>query len=140
PDNPQAPTNYQARQPAGPDKLASMLHNTWRLYGGWHDANPARLKPAPDAAVAAEVATMAGGAAALARRAAELCEAGELRLACQLVEWAVQAAPADEEVHAARAEVYRIRRGSELSLMARNICRDAHCASKSSPQPAQAPD
>ena len=122
------------------DEPEFVVRNIWRLYGGWHDANPARLKPAPDAAVAAEVATMAGGAAALARRAAELCEARELRLACQLVEWAAQAAPADEEVHAARAEVYRIRRDSELSLMARNIFRDAFHSSKARLQPEQAPD
>ena len=122
------------------DEPEFVVRNIWRLYGGWHDSNPARLKPPPDAAVAAEVAAMAGGAAALARRAVELCEAGELRLACQLVEWAAQAAPADEEVHAARAEVYRIRRGSELSLMARNIFRDAHYASKARLQPAPPPD
>ena len=83
---------------------------------------------------------MAGGAAALARRAVELCESGELRLACQLVEWAAQAAPADQEVHAARAEVSRIRRGSELSLMARNIFRDAFYSSNTRLQPDQAPD
>ena len=122
------------------DEPEFVVRNIWRLYGGWHDANPARLKPAPDAAVAAEVATMAGGTAALARRAVELCEAGELRLACQLVEWAAQAAPSDEEVHAARAEVYRIRRGGELSLMARNIFRHAHYDSRSRLQPEQAPD
>ena len=117
------------------DEPEFVVRNIGRLYGGWHDANPARLKPAPDAAIAAEVAIMAGGAAALAQRAAELCEAGELRLACQLVEWAAQAAPADEEVHAARAEVYRIRRDSELSLMARNIFRDAFYSSKARLQP-----
>ena len=122
------------------DEPEFMVRNIWRLYGGWYDANPARLKPAPDAAVAAEVATMAGGAAALALRAAELCEAGELRLACQLVEWAAQAAPDDGEVHAARAEVYRIRRDSEMSLMARSIFRDAFHSSKARLPPAQGPD
>ena len=122
------------------DEPEFVVRNIWRLYGGWHDSNPARLKPAPDAAVAAEVATLAGGAAALARRAVELCEAGELRLACQLVEWAAQAGPSDGEVHAARAEVYRIRRGGELSLMARNIFREAHYASKSRLQPAPPAD
>lgn len=122
------------------DEPEFMVRNIWRLYGGWYDANPARLKPAPDAAVAAEVATMAGGSAALARRAAELCEAGELRLACQLVEWAAQAAPDDDAVHAVRAEVYRIRRDSELSLMARNIFRDASYSSKARLPPAQGPD
>ena len=122
------------------DEPEFVVRNIWRLYGGWHDANPARLKPASDAAVAAEVAAMAGGAAALARRATELCEAGELRLACQLVEWAAQAAPADGEVHAARAEVYRIRRDSEQSMMARNIFRHAFYSSKARLQPEQAAD
>ena len=122
------------------DEPEFMVRNIWRLYGGWYDANPARLKPAPDAAVAAEVATMAGGAAALALRAAELCEAGELRLACQLVEWAAQAAPDDGEVHAARAEVYRIRRDREMSLMARSIFRDAFHSSKARLPPARGPD
>ena len=122
------------------DEPEFVVRNIWRLYGGWHDANPARLKPAPDAAVAAEVAAMAGGAASLARRAAELCEAGELRLACQLVEWAAQAAPADGEVHAARAEVYRIRRDSEQSMMARNLFRHASYSSKARLQPEQAGD
>ena len=122
------------------DEPEFAVRNIWRLYGGWYDGNPARLKPAPDAEVAAEVATLAGGAAALARRATELCDAGELRLACQLVEWAAQAAPADGEVHAARAEVYRIRRRGELSMMARGVFRGASYASKARLQPEQAPD
>ncbi|MGH9294852.1 MAG: MBL fold metallo-hydrolase, partial [Acidimicrobiales bacterium] len=33
-----------------------ILRNIWREYGGWYDGNPARLKPAPDAAVAVELA------------------------------------------------------------------------------------
>ena len=119
------------------DEPEFVVRNIWRLYGGWYDGNPARLKPAPDHAVAAEVAALAGGAAALARRAVELSTGGDLRLACQLAEWAAQAAPTDAEVHAARAEVYRVRRGRELSLMARNIYLDA---SQSSEDAAQPPD
>ena len=107
------------------DEPEFVVRNIWRLYGGWHDGNPARLKPPADSAVAAEVAALAGGADRLARRAAELCEAGELRLACQLAEWAVQAVPTDAEAHATRAEVYRIRRDRELSLMARGLYLDA---------------
>ncbi|HMU81622.1 MAG TPA: alkyl sulfatase dimerization domain-containing protein, partial [Microthrixaceae bacterium] len=42
------------------DEPEFVVHNIWRLYGGWYDGNPARLKPAPDAAVAAELATLAG--------------------------------------------------------------------------------
>ena len=112
------------------DEPEFVVRNIWRLYGGWYDGNPARLKPAPDAAVAAEVAALAGGAAALAERATELCDAGELRLACQLAEWAAQAEPDNAGVHAARAEVYRVRREQELSLMARNIFADASRSSQ----------
>ena len=121
------------------DEPEFVVRNIWRLYGGWHDGNPARLKPAPDRAVAAEVADIAGGAVALARRAEELCTAGDLRLACQLVEWAAQAAPSDAAVHATRADVYRIRRDSELSLMARglflNASRHSETMSRPEPQP-----
>ena len=122
------------------DEPEFVVRNIWRLYGGWHDGNPARLKPPPDSAVAAEVASLAGGADRLARRAAELCEADELRLACQLAEWAVQAAPTDAEAHATRAEVYRTRRESELSLMARGLYLDASRASEAPSEPAQPPD
>ena len=83
------------------------MRNIWRLYGGWWDGNPARLKPASDSAVAAEVAALA--------------DAGDLRLACQLVEWAVQAAPQDDHLHGTRARIYELRRRSEPSLMAKGI-------------------
>jgi alkyl sulfatase BDS1-like metallo-beta-lactamase superfamily hydrolase len=103
------------------DEPEFIVRNVWRLYGGWHDGNPARLKPPPDAAVATEVAELAGGAEALGRRALTTAASGDLRLACQLAEWAGQAAPDDPAVHAMRAEVYRRRREDELSLMARGI-------------------
>lgn len=122
------------------DEPEFVVRNIWRLYGGWYDGNPARLKPAPDIAVAVEVAAMAGGADALAQRARELCEADELRLACQLAEWAVQAAPTDAEVHAARADVYRARRDRELSLMARGLYLDATRTSEAVAQPQQPAD
>ena len=122
------------------DEPEFVVRNIWRLYGGWYDGNPARLKPPPDDAVAAEVAALAGGAGALAQRAGELCHAGELRLACQLVEWAAQAAPSDSEVHAVRAEVYRTRRERELSLMARGLYRDASLSSETLSEPRQAAD
>ncbi len=98
-----------------------VVRNVWRLYGGWHDGNPARLKPASQAALARELAALGGGAAALARRARELLASGELRLACELVELAVQAAPEDRDAHAARYEIYRQRAQAESALMARGI-------------------
>jgi alkyl sulfatase BDS1-like metallo-beta-lactamase superfamily hydrolase len=103
------------------DEPEFVVRNVWRLYGGWYDGNPARLKPAPEAALAAELAALAGGAAALAARARALAESGELRLACALAELAAQAEPGSRDAHAARAEVYERRRSDELSLMARGI-------------------
>lgn len=98
-----------------------IVHNVWRLYGGWYDGNPAHLKPAPDAALARELAEMAGGAHRLAERARELAEAGDLRLAAHLVELATRADPGSQATHATRAEVYRARVAAESSLMAKGI-------------------
>lgn len=103
------------------DEPEFVVRNIWRLYGGWYDGNPARLKPPRDGDVAAEVAGLAGGAAALSVRAVEVADAGDLRLACQLAEWAGAAAPDDAEVHERRAEVYRRRRQAESSLMSKGI-------------------
>ena len=54
------------------DEPEFVVRNVWRLYGGWYDGNPARLKPPADAALAAEVSALAGGARALAARAREV--------------------------------------------------------------------
>jgi alkyl sulfatase BDS1-like metallo-beta-lactamase superfamily hydrolase len=107
------------------DEPEFVIRNIWRLYGGWYDGNPSRLKPAPDDAIAAEVAALAGGADALVDRALALAEAGDLRLASHLAEWAVQADPDNRAAHAARVEVYGRRRREESSLMARGIFRSA---------------
>ncbi len=112
------------------DEPEFVVRNIWRLYGGWYDGNPARLKPPQDAAVAAEVAALAGGAGALSVRAVEVADTGDLRLACQLAEWAGAAAPDDGEVHARRAEVYRRRRSAEGSLMSKGIFGTAAQASE----------
>jgi len=103
------------------DEPEFIVRNIWRLYAGWYDGNPATLKPAPEAAVAAELAALAGGAERLATRAKELAAAGDLKLACHLVETAALAAPDDAAIRAARAEVLRARANSEHSLMARGI-------------------
>jgi alkyl sulfatase BDS1-like metallo-beta-lactamase superfamily hydrolase len=103
------------------DEPEFVVRNTWRLYGGWYDGNPARLKPPPDAALAAELAALAGGADRLARRAQELAASGELRVAGSLAELAAQAAPDDAAVHAARAEVYEQRVAAEASTMSKGV-------------------
>lgn len=103
------------------DEPEFVVRNIWRLYGGWWDGNPASLKPARDADLAAEITRLAGGAPALSFRARELSEAGNHRLACHLVEIAVQASPDSKAVHRARAAIYKARRNDELSLMAKGI-------------------
>jgi alkyl sulfatase BDS1-like metallo-beta-lactamase superfamily hydrolase len=103
------------------DEPEFVIRNIWRLYGGWWDANPARLKPPADARLAAEVAGLAGGIERLIARARDLAGSGDLALACQMAEWAVQAAPAGRAAHELRADVYRRRHQAEASLMAKGI-------------------
>jgi alkyl sulfatase BDS1-like metallo-beta-lactamase superfamily hydrolase len=98
-----------------------VVRNVWRLYGGWYDGNPANLKPAPEAALAREVAALVGGARVLADRALSVAEAGDLRLAGHLAEFAALAAPDDEGVHRVRAAVNRQRNEAEPSTMAKGV-------------------
>lgn len=111
------------------DEPEFVVRNIWRLYGGWWDANPATLKPAREAAVASELASLAGGAIRLAERGREVA-ATDIRLACHLVEYAALAEPDNAAVHAARAEVYELRRASELSLMSKGIYGEAAAQSR----------
>jgi alkyl sulfatase BDS1-like metallo-beta-lactamase superfamily hydrolase len=103
------------------DEPEFVVRNVWRRYGGWWDGNPANLKPAPEAVLAAELAALAGGADRLATRAVEVADAGDLRLACHLVELAAAAAPDDPGIHATRADLYERRRHAETSLMTKGI-------------------
>ena len=117
------------------DEPEFVVRNIWRFYGGWYDGNPARLKPPADLQVAVEVAALAGGVESLVARAQALAEdapridgradADALRLACQLIEWAVAAAPDSSAVIAAASEIYALRRDSERSLMAKGIYGEA---------------
>jgi alkyl sulfatase BDS1-like metallo-beta-lactamase superfamily hydrolase len=105
------------------DEPEFVVHNLWRLYGGWYDGDPSHLKPAPAAELARELADLAGGAAALADRAIELSDAGDHRLAGHLAELAVQAAPSDAALHRARATVFGRRAELERSTMATGVVR-----------------
>ena len=118
-----APAHLLARPYLQPvyDEPEFVVRNVWRLYGGWDDGNPAHLKPAPEAALAAELARLAGGAGRLADRAAALAAEGELALACQLAELAAEAAPA--AIRAVRSAVYTERADRERSTMAKGIYR-----------------
>jgi alkyl sulfatase BDS1-like metallo-beta-lactamase superfamily hydrolase len=107
------------------DEPEFIVHNVWRQFGGWWDGAASRLKPAPDAAVGAEVAHLAGGPMVLVNRAKHLADSGEMRLACHLADFAGWAAPDDPEVHAIRAEIYERRRKQELSIMSKGIFKAA---------------
>jgi alkyl sulfatase BDS1-like metallo-beta-lactamase superfamily hydrolase len=103
------------------DEPEFVVRNLWRQFGGWYDGNPSRLKPAPDARLAEEVAALAGGGEKLAERALELAEAGELRLAGHLAEMAALASPELEAAQRARAEVNERRAEDATSTMARGV-------------------
>ena len=72
---------------------------------------------------------------ALAARAVELADAGDLRLACHLVELAAAAAPDDPAVHATRADIYERRRQTETSLMTKGIFAATVRESRAVPEP-----
>ena len=114
------------------DEPEFVVRGVWRLYGGWWDGNPATLKPAADAAVARELADLAGGAGVLADRALALIEAApdafangdteaDLRLAGHLAEMAWLAAPNDPAVAGARRTVCTRRAEAATSTMARGV-------------------
>ncbi len=102
------------------DEPEFVVRNIWRLYGGWHDGDPASLKPPRDVALALEIASLAGGARTLALRAQTLL-GEDPRLACRLAEYAALAAPDDVAVHSIRADLYQARRDGETSLMAKGL-------------------
>ncbi len=107
------------------DEPEFVVRNIWRLFGGWWDGAPSRLKPSPDEILAVELASLSGGADVLMRRAVELAASGDLRLACHLADFAGWAAPDDPDIHHMRAEIYETRRKSETSLMSKGIFKGA---------------
>ena len=107
------------------DEPEFVVRNVWRLYGGWYDGTPSSLKPARQAAVASELADLAGGPLALARRAEALAGAGQLAVACHLIDLAAAADPGSATVHGIRVDVYWQRRAEQQSVMAAAIYESA---------------
>jgi alkyl sulfatase BDS1-like metallo-beta-lactamase superfamily hydrolase len=106
-----------------------LVRNVWRLYGGWHDGEPDNLMPAPRAKQASEWVKLAGGLDNVLQRASELHDAGDLQLACHVIEFAVLAHPGSTEAHELRAKIYTARSEQQTSSMARNILAHAALAS-----------
>jgi len=106
------------------------VRNVWRRYGGWYDGEPDNLLPAPRAEQAREWVTLAGGLGNVLARARELAAAGDHRLACHLVEFAVLFDAGSTEAHEVRADVYAARSAEQESSMARNILGHAAHASR----------
>jgi glyoxylase-like metal-dependent hydrolase (beta-lactamase superfamily II) len=110
------------------DEPEFIVRNVWRLYGGWWDGNPATLKPAPERALAAELAVLAGGPKVLADRAQALAslEGGgdaALRLAGHLAELAWLAAPDDPAIGQVRLQICTARADAATSTMAAGVFR-----------------
>ena len=103
------------------DEPEFIVRNVYRCLGGWHTGVPSELKPAPRRALSSEIAELAGGVGPLLARARQHLEAGDLRLASHLVDWAAEAEPESVEAHEVRALVYSRRTLEEPSTMSRGV-------------------
>lgn len=107
------------------DEAEFISRNVIRYYGGWYSGRPSELKPASRTAVAAEIAQLAGGATTLADKARAIAQTGDLRLACHLADYALEAAPEDLHVKDVVTGIYEQRAASETSFMATVLFRSA---------------
>jgi glyoxylase-like metal-dependent hydrolase (beta-lactamase superfamily II) len=146
-----APSHLLQRPYLSPvyDEPEFVVRNIWRLYGGWYDGDPSSLKPAPKRRLSSEIAELAGGARALADRALALARTvegdmgpaqtdpsvrefpDELRLAGELAEMALLAAPVDPGIRGMHREVFSLMAEVATSTMSKGIYRwaasdDAH--------------
>ncbi len=107
------------------DDAEFIVRNVIRYYGGWWNGRPSELMPPRRSSLALEVASLAGGAKKLMERAEKLQRDGMMRVACGLADFALEASPADAEVRARVAALYRARAATEESLMAINLFESA---------------
>ena len=105
------------------DEPEFVVRNIWRLYGGWWDGDPSSLKPAPRAALATEVVTLAGTDAVAARieRLLAVDDDVSLRLAGHLAQMLIDAEPTSRTAQALRAKVYGRRAEVERSTMSKGV-------------------
>ena len=103
------------------DDSEFIIRNIIRLYGGWWSGRPSELKPSARQALAQEIAHLAGGADQLCARAEKLAQKGELKLACHLADYALEAKSDDKNIQEQVALIYEQRAKAETSLMSINI-------------------
>jgi alkyl sulfatase BDS1-like metallo-beta-lactamase superfamily hydrolase len=101
-----------------------VVHGVWRQYGGWYDGNPANFFPAPTLSQAEEIVGAAGAEKLLAR-ARELQSAGDLALACHIVDWVTKAEPENRSAWGLCKELYEARAAQEVNMMARHTFKGA---------------
>jgi glyoxylase-like metal-dependent hydrolase (beta-lactamase superfamily II) len=107
------------------DEGEFIVRNIVRYYGGWWNGRPSDLKPASRSALAQELASLGGGAQVLVARAEAVAKAGDMRLACHLADYALEAAPEDAVVREAVARLYEARASAERGLMSENLYKSA---------------
>ena len=103
------------------DEPEFVVNNIWRYYGGWYQGEPDKLKPSPTASLANEITDLVGSIDTIILRAEQLADDKDFRLACHLIEIAVNSQPDNLKAHESRANIYQSRRDSETSLMAKGI-------------------
>ena len=107
------------------DDAEFIIRSVVRFYGGWWSGRPSELKPPPRDELAGELARLCGGQGAVLRRAEELMERGEPRLACSFADIALESKPDDPDVQRRVSAIYEQRAEGEEGLMARNLFRSA---------------
>ena len=107
------------------DEGEFIVRNVIRFYGGWFSGRPSELKPASREDTATAIAAVAGGATALLAEATRRADGGDLRVACHLADYALEAAPDDGSIQSGVADIYDRRASEETSLMAINLFRSA---------------
>ncbi|HUY17846.1 MAG TPA: alkyl sulfatase dimerization domain-containing protein [Candidatus Binataceae bacterium] len=107
------------------DEPEYIVRNVYRLEGGWYDGRPSHLKPATMAEQGQEITALAGGTSQLVARAMSRFNAGDLKLAAHLIDWAYAAAPDDPAVNHARMQMYGTRAEQSQALITRGVFKAA---------------
>ena len=106
-----------------------LIRMIWRRYGGWWDGEYDRLLPAPRKEEALAWVELSNGIDNIILKALEHLDKGNLKVAAQLIETAFHADNNNDQMHDARAKIYREFSLKQSSSMGRNILNHASMAS-----------